>query len=419
MLSLYRWRQLGFVALCVQTSFACAQNFLPPSERVRDAIEAYAEVRAANASIAQAEQQARELAAGPNEFQLSLSPTFRRTTDPEIANSNDTRFTEWEAQLSRTIRLPGKAALDRETGAHIVTAAKLRFGDAEHQAARNLLAAWMGWLRAEAVSAAAQTQYDTLARERDTIARRLALGDAAARELDQIDAMQATVRAQLFQAKSDVAAQRLILAMNFPQITVPERAPELPDPAPLDDTPENWIDRIISGSHEIGVLTATAAEHDTMARRAAANRLPDPTVGIRTFNEFGGAEKGWGVVVSVPIGMTRRDAEARSQFAAANIARSETEAMRRDITSEATLTLARAQLSLQMWQAAHAARLANATSLSRQHRAYELGEISLAERLQVERLDAEAALTELRARVDAHEALLRVKVDGHAIWDWD
>jgi outer membrane protein TolC len=231
--------------------------------------------------------------------------------------------------------------------------------------------------------------------------------------------MRASAQAELMRAQADVETQRLRLATDFPQIAVPDRAPDLPDPALLEGTSASWVERIVAGSHEIGIYTETAAQHDAMARRASADRLPDPTIGVRTFSEFSGIEKGWGLVFSMPIGVTRRDADARSQQAAADAARSQVDATRRDITREAQLTLANANLSFKLWKAARAARVAHATSLARQRRAYELGEISLTERLQAERLDAEAALVELRTRVDAHEALLRVKVDGHEMWDWD
>ena len=91
--------------------------------------------------------------------------------------------------------------------------------------------------------------------------------------------------------------------------------------------------------------------------------------------------------------------------------------MRRDATRQARLAVTRAQLALSLWQAARAAQDAHAASLARQRRAWELGEIGLAERLQAERLAADAALAEWRARADAHEALLRVQVDGHALWN--
>ena len=406
---------LACAGLVVFTPPAPAQDFLPPPDRAHAAIGAYAEVRAADSYVAAAQEKARALAAGPHDTQLVLMPLRRTVTDAATVNGR-ARYGEWEAQLTRAIRLPGKAALDREAGTHGIAAAQLRQGDAEHQAARSLLAAWMGWLRADAAAKAARTRRDSLGSERDTIARRLQLGDAARRELDQVAAALAVAEAELRQADAEVQAQRLALSADFPQVPVPERAPALPEPAPLEATPQSWIDRIVSRSHEIRAAEEVAAQRDTLARRANADRLPDPTVGLRAFQERDGMERGIGLVVSIPFGGTRRSAEARAEAAAAEAARSETDAMRRDIAREARLSVAHARVAVELWQAAREARTANAASLARQRRAYELGEIGLAERLQAERLDVESALAELRARADAHEAALRVRVDSHELW---
>ena len=90
--------------------------------------------------------------------------------------------------------------------------------------------------------------------------------------------------------------------------------------------------------------------------------------------------------------------------------------MRRDITRDASLTVTRAQVSVGLWQAARTASRASAARLERSRKAYALGETDLAELLLAERLDGETALAERRARVDAHEALLLVRIDGHDLW---
>jgi outer membrane protein TolC len=392
---------------------ASAQDFLPAPEHVHEAIAQQPEVRAADAALTQAREDARALAASPHETQLNVAPLRRRANEAGVTRN----YNEWEVGISRTLRLPGKAALDEESGARAVAAAGFRQGGARHEAARGLLAAWMDWLRAESVAAAAQERLDSLLHEHAILTRRQALGDAARREVDQIDAAIASARAERQQAQADVQARRLMLASGFPQVPVPAQAPALPAPAPLEGAPEDWVTRIAASNHELAALEQTAAQHQALARRAEAERTPDPTVGLRTFSERGGAERGVGVVLTIPLGGTRRDAQALGQFAAADAAHSQAEAMRRDAERDARLAVTRAQLTLSLWQAARDARDAHAASLARQRRAYELGEIGLAERLQTERLAADATLTEQRARADAHEATLRVQVDGHALWD--
>ena len=394
---------------------AVAQDFLPAADRAHAAIAAWAEVRAADARVVEAREKARALAAGPHDTTLSLLP-LRRSVRDAVPLGGRSSYGEWEAQLTRAIRLPGKAALDRETGAHALAAAELLQGDAEHQAARELLVEWMGWLRAGMTAATTLARSESLARERDTIARRVQLGDAAQRELDQITAELAIAAAESRQADAAMQEQRLALHTNFPQIPLPERTPSLDEPVAFAETEQAWIDRIVERSHEIRAAEELAAQQETLAQRAHADRLPDPTVGVRTFSERDGMERGVGLMLNIPFGGTRRSAEARAQDAAADTARSEADAMRRDIEREARIGVARAGLALELWQAARTARTANAASLARQRRAWELGEIGLAERLQAERLDAQSALAELRARADAHEAHLRVLVDSHELW---
>ncbi|MDR2013214.1 MAG: TolC family protein [Rhodanobacter sp.] len=395
---------------------ARAQDFLPPKESALAAIDAYAEVRAANADVEQARARADALQAGPHETQLTLSPLRRRVTGESIGGSDRANYNEWEVQLARPIRLPGKSGLDRESGEHGTRAAELRQGDAEHQAARTLLTRWMNWLRAAAAAQTARERHDWLAREQAALTRRVKLGDAAQRELDQMDAALASAEAESRANQADMQASRLALILGFPQVPVPENAPVLPEPTPLAGTTQDWTERIITRSHEIGALEETAAQHDALARRANAERYPDPTLGVRTFNEFGGIEHGIGVVLTIPFSGARRAAEARAEAAVADAAHSQAEAMRRDITLTANLTVTRAQTAIDLWQIANTARAANAASLEKQRRAYELGEIGLTERLQAERLDIEAAMTELRARTDAHEAKLLILIDSHELW---
>ncbi|MBC6941358.1 MAG: TolC family protein [Xanthomonadales bacterium] len=404
-----------FALLALAPAALSAQAFLPPLELARQAIAAQPEVRAADARVSEARERALALAAGPHDTVLSLAPTRRSVHDAPTPGGR-AGYREWEMQLSRAIRLPGKAALDRESGAHAVAAAALLHGDAEHQAARLLLRQWMAWLQAQAASDLAQARAQAIAGERAALARRVELGDAARRELDQLDAELALAGAALREAQAELEAAQLTLAADFTTLPLPPRAPALPAPVALAETGAQWTHRIIERSHEIRAAGELAAQRDALAARARRERLPDPSIDLRSFAERDGMERGIGITLSIPLGNRRRAAEARAESAAAAAAHSELAAMRRDIEREARLDVAHALAAFDLWQAAAAARTATAASVARQRRAWELGEIGLAERLQAERLDAEAALAELRARVAAHASQLRVQVDAHELW---
>lgn len=394
---------------------AAAQDFLPPADRAHAAIAAHAQVEAAQARVDEARENAHALAASPHDISLSIAPLRRTVRDAPTADGR-ARYGEWNAQLTRAIRLPGKAALDREAGAHGLAAAELLQGDAEHQTALTLLDDWIGWLRANAAARVAQARRQSLQREQAALARRVELGDAAQRELEQIAAESAVAEAQARQAQAELDASRLRLTADFAQIPLPERTPLLPEPQALDVAPQVWIDRIIERSHEIRAAEELAAQQQVLAQRANADRLPDPSIGIQTFSERGGMERGIGLVFEIPFGGARRSAQARAASASADALTAQARGMRREVARDARLRVAQVQSTLAVWQAAQQAREANARSFARQKRAYELGEIDLAQRLQAERLDAGATLDELRKRADAHEAYLRMLIDSHELW---
>lgn len=402
-------RQALLMACLALPSLAGAQSFLPPEERVKAAISAYAEVRAANSAVTEAQAQARALRAGPHETQLQVIPQERRIR-------NGPTFREWDVVASRGIRLPGKAALDRETGAHAVAAAQMRQGDAEHQAARILLTEWMGWLRAEAGLAQARARLASLTRERDTVNRRQQLGDASLREAEWIAAEVAQAQADVQGMEADAGTQLLALRTGFPEIPLPERPPSLPEPGPADVPSSEGADRIVQRSHEIGAAEEAAKQFDAEARRARADRVADPTVGLRVFNERGGEERGIGVVLTVPIGGALRSAQAQEKAAAADGAYSQLDAVRRDIARDARIVVERARASVAQWQAARDARDATVRSTERTRKAYALGEVGMAELLLAERNAGERSLAEVLARAQAWEAVLRVRVDGHELW---
>ncbi|TGY31035.1 MULTISPECIES: TolC family protein [Stenotrophomonas] len=405
-----RRHRLAATLLAWLPAIAAAQaTYLPPDELIANALMAQPEVQAASARAVAARAEARALAAGSYEYEASVIPQ-RRTTDA----SGD--YSEWEAQVGRRIRLPGKARLDREIGLHGTTAADLRLDDAEHQAARRLLALWMDWLRTAQVAGETAQQQALMTRERDALARRVQLGDAARRELDLFEAERAQLQALALAAQAAAEAARQALAGQFPQIPLPERVPELPDPASLPGGAAPWRALIVERSHEIGIAVEDATRQSLVADRARADRRPDPSVGVRVMNDRGGAERAIGLVLSVPIGYTHRSALAASESANALAMAAEADGMRRMIGQEAWATVQAAESRLAQWQAQRVALAAQTTATRRTRRAWELGETALGEYLLALRSEHQVRLAEAQARVDALEAGLLVRVDSHELW---
>lgn len=400
---------LALAAPAAPAQQAAPDTSLPPPELVLRAIESTPEVRAAQALLDRAGAEARLRRAGPYEPQLGLIPQSRRV-------DGERRYREWEVDLSRGVRWPGKVRLDREIGQAGQEAAALAFEDAHHMAARRLLAQWSDWQRAAAAATLREAQLAAWQRERDAVARRVRLGDAAAREQTALDAALAQAAAAQAQAQADATTARLALSAEFPGLPLPEQVQLPAAPAPLEGDDAAWVALIRQRSHEIGTAAALARKKDAEARRARAERLPDPQIGLRMISDRGGREQAFGVTVTVPLGVSRRAAEAAAASADAMGAEAELAMARRDVERDArqAVTLARAHHTI--WQRQQEAAQAATLNADKAARGYALGELGLDELLLARRTAQEAELAAGRAGIDAVEAVTRVRVDAHAVW---
>lgn len=385
--------------------------WLPAPAQVAAALQAQPVVRAAAERVQAASATQRALEVGSHELQANAGVQQRHVRDEQR------RYHEWELGLSRTLRLPRKAALDRQIGDGTYHLARLRLEDAEHQVARRLLDAWMHWLRSSALAAETAAQSQLLERERDAVARRLALGDAAQRDVDALEAERATQAAQALMARDAQAAARQLLILGFAPIAVPEQLPPLPDPADwLGAPPQDWRARIVAESAEVAMAQGNSQLQAHTAERAHAERTPDPTLGVRVLSDRGGRERTVGLVLSIPVGSAYRSAIASAESANAHAAQAQAADTLRTIEQEAWLAVQAAQSKHAQWQALQQALTAQTAASQRTHKAWELGEAPLSEYLLALRTLHQTRLAETQARVDALQAALRVRIDAHAMW---
>lgn len=406
-----RWAGLLLVAICAVARATVADDpMLPPADLILDAISRTPEVQRAEAGVSAAEAAARMRAVGSHEGQVTAIPQRRRIEGGRT-------YDEWELDVTRSIRLPGKARLDREIGAAGLQAARLWLEDAHHAAARRLLAAWSGWQRARAEREQLQQLADIARRDRDTVARRVALGDAAERDLLAADAAVAQAQAALLRAQAAQASTGLAWRSEFPSLPLPEReAGNAYAPPSLSGDDESWVSLIVTRSHEVGASEAGVRQKDAEARRARADRVPDPTLGIRVLNDLGGRERAYGVVVGIPLGGSYRRAAADKAAADTLAAEADLAVVRRDIERDARMVVAAARASHAIWKSRREALQVTGASAAKAARAYALGETGIAELLAARRVEQDAMLAERQAAIDALEAVTRVQVDAHEIW---
>ena len=401
---------LGALVALLTPAGALAQRAdLPPSEKVAEALDNHPAVAAARARVDAARADRDMLAKGTHEIAVTGS-YVRRSVDREGG------YDEFDATIARPFRLPGKAALDREAGALGIEVAENRMEDARHQTALLLSGYWNDWLVAGALY---RNDLDTvrwLEKELSALRRRVALRDAAAIDVDQ--AMAALAQAQA-QAANSLAAReqaRVALAANFPEIPLPIEPPETSVAMVPAQRLAAMRDLVIERSHEIRAAEREAQRLAVVAQRVRADRIADPSFGVRLFSERSGMEQGAGVVMSMPLGGGHRRAAADRASAEGNAAQLEHMSVQRTVRAIADADLSSATLRLEAWKNTDLSAQSAASALARTERGYQLGQIDLADLLYARRQAGEARRSEIMARSEAARALLKLEIDSHSLW---
>lgn len=383
--------------------------FLPPEHLVLEVIANHPMVTAAEARFTESRAEAKLRKAGDHDTLVSASFARRDTR-------YDGNFTEWDSTISRGIRLPGKAKLDREIGALGIEVADNNLDDARHQTALLLKNHWFEWLEAASMEAIDRAALATWQQELAAVRRKAEVREAAMLDIQEINAALAGAEAELLASSARLEETRSALLLMFPNLPLPATAPELTSPqaVPLDSG--YWRDLILSRSHELKAAEREAARQMTVARRSKQDRLPDPTVGVRLFSERGGEESGVGLVVSMPFGFGRRAAISDIDRARALTAEAQSLQVRREIELVADRDVRQAASAFTVWErAAESLGMAQAVT-AKIRRARELGDRSLTDVLRTVRQEQMAARTELLARARAHDTRTQLMIDAHELW---
>ncbi|KEO89103.1 transporter [Erythrobacter longus] len=401
-----------FMAALLLASPLVAEPGLPDEAAVQEVLDEHPAVVAARARVEAARARAQGLRRGPHEFTLSGSYTRRRV---DLGGE----FDEYDAQLTRAIRLPGKARLDREIGEYGIVAASNLAEDARHQAALLLATHWFDWLSATALAKVDQAAVINYEQSLVAITRRMELRDAAQLDVDQARAALAEAQLALDHSEGSAAMARARLEVHFPRLPLPIEAPDLPRPEIADARLSQLRDQVVANSHEIGAAQAETRRMASVADRMGRDRLADPSVGVRLFSEFGGAETGAGLIFSIPLGGGHRRALAGEATANASAARAEESLARFNVEETADADLLDARYRIAAWQRSREAVDAQTAALFKLRRGYELGEIDLTDLLLGERMVHDAFRMEAEARCEAMRAITKLRIDSHALWLMD
>jgi len=381
---------------------------LPPTDQVAILLRQDPSVQEALAHASGASHVAGMLRASPHEWTVKASGQQRRYEAGPTSR-------EWAAQLERTIRLPGKKALDRELGDLEIELADARLDEAVHEAARDLMELWMSWLHAEQTHVLIAAQERVAQANLDAARKRQRAGDASMLEVNVAAGDAAEIGRQLAAAQADAGKARARLDIRFPGV-LPATPPALGQPQALATTEPAWRERIVATSDPLRIAELEQRKASQQTERVRADRLPDPTVGVFTASEFFGRERVIGLSLSIPLPGGYRREHLGKALAGIDAAAAARDRVRRMIDTEIAEACADASSNHTRWQLAEeGARNAGDTArLTR--RAYTLGEADVQTLLLAQRQSMEASRSALDARVLALRAYYRLLIDAHRIW---
>ena len=391
-----------------------ATNILPKDEEVKNALLASPKIGAADARRNSLNYKADAIASGSHEFTVKGSRQNRNVTNIPVA----TNYQEYWAGVERPIRLWGKGGVDDKISDSTKNFAGIEFADSMHETSRDLLATWFNYLKALQTRLVAEKN-SHLGDQIVRIAQvRYKLGDVARLDAQLATAEQGRLKAYLDLAKANESASAEALTQRYPGIGLIKnfKWDGIPN---LQTRKEILRQQYMERSHELRLVKSDSERSDLNAKRSSLDKYPDPTIGIYTANEFGGAERINGVSLSFPIPGSARFSNASAVAAESEIARQKvidteqrigveferqwSQMMSRKTAAETLLVSAKTQN-----EAAQAA-----------EKAYVLGEGTIYDLIAARKAANENQLSADLMRLDALESYYRMRLDLHEIWDFD
>jgi outer membrane protein TolC len=401
-------------SLCASQAFADDSNHpdLPPVSQVVDALNKHIIVLTAETGRKIELVNQRKLRSGNYEFNLRAGTGKRKIAQP------DDSLKEWDVAIERPLRLPNKMFIDGDLGDEGINRAEQALGDAYHETGRTLLHLWFNWMREKAQAQQWGQQVNILEQQAAATEKRLKAGDAPKMEWKQAQAAvsQANVSRQQALLRAQLAGAEL--TRQFPAILLPSTQ-SLAEPIPIAHEFSYWQNQILDHNHEIELARSEKRIQQLLAARGRADRIPDPTIGLRYANEMGGNEKVTSVYLSVPISFGLRSMNAQHAEYMAEIADNREAAIRRRLESDVNASYAQAVSSYQTWQQAREAADNLRKNAELVTRAYVLGESNLSDTLIARRLALESTLAENITQLDANESNYRLQLDAHQLWAMD
>ncbi|MHB1202289.1 MAG: TolC family protein [Acidithiobacillus sp.] len=382
---------------------------LPAAEQVQQALAQSPLWAAARDQQGVAHYEAQELASGPYEFSVQVQGQSRW-----VRGMGD--YGEWWTTLQRPVRLPGKAALDRQIGAAGEGVARAGLAEARLGLAHVLLGSWLDWLGGVERERLLVEQQRLAAENLAAVKKRVQAGDAARMDLQAAEADVADVTRNVLEARTRKDMALAVLNGRFPAVGT-QSPPPLSDPQPPPGPLGDLRQAVLTDNPRLQVLERAVARARVTAARARAERWPDPTLAVFVASERGGDERIWGGMITMPIPGPRRGQEQARTQALLRVAEDHLAAGRQMLVAQVASQMQAVEGNHAAFLAAQRAAAAMTGQAQMMQRAYALGEVDLQRLLLARRQARMAAVAALEARLAALQATYGLLLDAHILWD--
>lgn len=381
---------------------------LPATELAQAWLQQDSSVQEAIGALKAGDYAAGMLRSSTNEWHINYSAKRRNY---ETGPDSD----EWDARIERTMRLPNKRSLDHKLADAESELADARYGEAMHEAARDLVDLYTQWVGARRGRELMSEQAIFSAESLRVVKLRHRAGDASALEVNAVEADNAAVQGRLSASISNEQKALAALRIRFPGADT--SAQSLADPGSIAEPESVWKTRILSTSDSLKIAQVQLDQAELNASRANANRLPDPTIGIYSASEANSSENIIGVSVTIPIPGSYRNQQLGQALSQVDMARAARDRQQRLMEIEVAEGYTDATGSYERWRLAEQSAAKTRESANLTQRAYSLGEVDLQTLLLSRRQALEAVDSALEARVSALRSYYRLLVDAHLVWD--
>jgi len=390
-------------------------SILPPDAMVRKTFEKIPQLRAGNMGINLAGSQKSRLEAGHYEWTARVGISRRTDQFGE-------RFREQEFALERPIRWFGKADKDRAIGDKGIEIAKASYADQWHETSRALLKDWFEVIRENFTQQQLRQQLEIAEQLNAIASKRVKAGDAAKFEQLFAETELQRVRALLQQTEQRVELAIQALQANYPGLSVPLTS-SLPQPINLNEqdakSTEDWLDKIMEDNHELELAQAEAEYVGLQAARIDQDKMPDPSLGIRSSRERDGQERVLGFTISMPFPGAARSSERSAASTKAQIANEKLQQVQTKVKLMARQAITDSQRTYTTWKTLKSLRQQSLQQANLMQTAYRLGEVGITDALNTRKMALDAAIAADTAQIDALAAYARLHLDAHLIWALD